>query len=140
MRLAAGLAAVFLAGCEYGPEHLDALYFQRDHFQRLIDGVEARNELASRDKPKREAVLAAVEDERRARAEREKLYQEWLKSLTPEQRFQWMMKQEELSVLRARTGTGEWMHIEEMEALERERRRKIIYGDQQRVDGNVDQH
>jgi len=41
------LAACLAAGCGYGPDHLPALYAQRDLFQRQIDQVledMARNE------------------------------------------------------------------------------------------------
>jgi hypothetical protein len=123
------VAALALAtvGCEYGPGHLDALYAQRDLWQRHIDGVEARHGLESRDAAKREAECGILQA-------REEAYRSWLATLTPEQRFEWMLRQEELDVERDRTATGERMHQAEMRAVERERLRKIWVGDQQRID------
>ena len=59
--LAAVLPAWLLAGCAFGPDHLPALYSQRDHFQRLIDDVQTR-------------MLAD---------------QKWWDSLSPERRLYW---------------------------------------------------
>jgi hypothetical protein len=36
------LAVLSAAGCVHGPDHLPALYQQRDHFQKIIDDVLAR--------------------------------------------------------------------------------------------------
>ena len=112
MRVFAGAAAVLVlflaAGCEYGPEHLDAFYRERDRWQALIDGVEARHHLPSRDTARREAAERALEE----RADEERRFAEWLATLTPEQRFEWMKLREELAA-------RERMHQAEMEALER---------------------
>jgi hypothetical protein len=110
MRVIAGVAAALLlaVGCEYGPEHLDAFYRERDRWQALIDGVEARHHLPSRDTARREAAERALDE----RADEERRFAEWLASLTPEQRFEWMKLREELAA-------KERMHQAEMEALER---------------------
>jgi hypothetical protein len=52
---------VLAAGCGYGPDHLPALYHQRDHFQAIIDQVLAK--------------MAADK--------------EWWASLSPERRKHW---------------------------------------------------
>ena len=46
------LLSLLVAGCEYGPAHLDAFYAQRNHFQTLIDDIERRYSLPSRDADK----------------------------------------------------------------------------------------
>jgi len=53
------LAVLFVSACEYGPEHLDALYFQRDTFQQradewaaIIGNIEDKNNLEPRDEPR----------------------------------------------------------------------------------------
>jgi hypothetical protein len=118
-----------VVGCEYGPEHLDAFYAQRNTWQAHIDAVESKHGLLSRDPWKRDAQLKAMEEARRAEQERERAFKEWFDSLTPEQRFEWQMKQAELAGDRDRIEADERMHQAEMEAVERERRRKIWVGD-----------
>lgn len=59
--LVLAVSVVILTGCGLGPDHLPALYSQRDHFQRLIDDVQTR-------------MLAD---------------QQWWNSLTPERRLYW---------------------------------------------------
>ena len=39
---ALGLLCALSVGCEFGPQHLPAFRSQRDHFQKLIDGIVSR--------------------------------------------------------------------------------------------------
>jgi hypothetical protein len=91
-----GIAVLSLLtlGCRYGPNHLDFLYAQRNVWQREIDRVEKTHNLRSRDAVKRELGLVELETRKRERAEHERAFREWLASLAPEERAQWMLAEE----------------------------------------------
>jgi hypothetical protein len=96
-------------GCAYGPEHLDSLYLQRNSIQSEIDNVETRSNIPSRDPEIRrqreeahqallkaaaarsEAEKKAIDEKRAADAAKEAEEKEFLASLTPPLRLQWMM-------------------------------------------------
>ena len=49
---AVALFCLVAAGCGYGPAHHDAFYAQRNHYQHLIDDIEGRYNLKTRDADK----------------------------------------------------------------------------------------
>jgi hypothetical protein len=111
--------APFFAGCEYGPEHLDALYQARNHFQTQIDMVEKKYRLKSRDPVKddreqegklEQCRLALQDREKQCQVEKASLAKEvdslvkerdlflqeltsfdddWFKGLPPELQVKW---------------------------------------------------
>ena len=92
--VAVACAFLLVAGCGYGPQHLNAFYATRDHYQKLIDDIEQRHHLQSRDAAKRER-------ERREETEAERAaFTAWFASLTPEQRFQWMLAEKQAQIQR----------------------------------------
>lgn len=111
----------FCCGCVgcvvYGPEHLPALRVARDvHrrqaevYQGIIVKIEMEHNIASRD------GVSQAKQEELARQERERLEREreaakaeaeWLATLTPEQRFQYVLHKQrmELEERKRRTST-----------------------------------
>ncbi|MBI4602373.1 MAG: hypothetical protein HY721_10485 [Planctomycetes bacterium] len=160
------IVAIIASGCSYGPEHLDDLYAERSRVQGIIEGIERQYRIASRDPElqrqrmeRHAADLAAI----RARQERERVGQEearrtaqaerellakaaaeeaaFLASLSPEQRLQWMVHQEQMAALRRqeqlekeRIAAQRTMLKETLEQQDRESRRRVILGEKQRIE------
>ena len=90
------------AGCVYGPEHLTTLraqieahrnagdHAEADSLQKIVDGIEAREEARIAKIEARKRLIEAQERQRVADAEAR---QRWLDSLTPEQKFQLVMQE-----------------------------------------------
>lgn len=99
------------AGCGLGPQHLDAFYSTRDHYQRLIDKIESEHKLVSRDAGRRAQEVAELDAKRAVQAqgvdarrkeeeERQRSFDAWFATLTPEQRFQWMLAEHQARIQR----------------------------------------
>ena len=91
--LAALSLLLLMAGCVYGPEHLDLLYAQRDNWQREIDRVEtshglkprATSEIQTLSERSGEAEAAALRSAETVKT----LEDAWFKSLSKDQQLEW---------------------------------------------------
>jgi hypothetical protein len=122
------LVALVGVGCaSYRPEHLDSLYSQRDQFQKLIDQVEKKYDIPSRDpviraQQEREhrARVARAEQERALERARHEEEQAFLGKLDASQRLTWMMHQDLMQVQREDGIRRDRMHFENIEARRRD--------------------
>ncbi len=92
------VSCYLLVGCAYGPAHLDAFYSQRNRYQDLIDDIEKRYSLTSRDTDKGQtAVLkqevAGLKKENEILAARLQVFEDqWFRSLGPELQLKWRLE------------------------------------------------
>ena len=99
MRLAAfALLCLLFSGCSYGPAHLDAFYATRNQYQGMIDDIEKRYNMPSRDVDKGQtqelkSTIAQLRKENELLGSQlDLLNDQWFKSLSPENQIKWRMQ------------------------------------------------